>query len=106
MQFLVIAYDGKDAAAASRRAAARPAHLEGANHLNKAGNIIIGGAILNENNEMIGSTLCVDFNTRKDLDEWRVARYYSSAYSSCYYAFLNQKQTVFSGRYYGYPENL
>ncbi|MAX08749.1 YciI family protein [Gammaproteobacteria bacterium] len=70
MQFLVIAYDGKDAAAASRRTAARPAHLEGANHLNKAGNIIIGGAILNENNEMIGSTLCVDFNTREELDEW------------------------------------
>jgi uncharacterized protein len=70
MQFLVTAYDGKDEAAADRRKAARPAHLEGASHLSKAGNIIVGGAILNENDEMIGSTLCVDFETREDLDEW------------------------------------
>lgn len=70
MQFLVTAYDGKDDAAKDRRMAARPAHLEAASHLNAAGNIIVGGAILDENDEMIGSTLCVDFESREDLDEW------------------------------------
>lgn len=70
MQFLVIAYDGKDDEAADRRAAARPAHLDGAKHLKESGNIIVGGAILDDNEQMIGSTLCVEFESREDLDEW------------------------------------
>ncbi len=70
MQFLIIAYDGKDDEAQNRRTAARPAHLAGAADLKESGNIIVGGAILNENDEMIGSTLCVEFETREDLDEW------------------------------------
>ncbi|NKB33845.1 MAG: hypothetical protein GKR91_12170 [Pseudomonadales bacterium] len=70
MQFLVVAYDGKDDEAANRRTAARPAHLEGAKELKSSGNIIVGGAILDENEQMIGSTLCVDFESREDLDEW------------------------------------
>ena len=70
MQFLVVAYDGKDDEAADRRTAARPAHLDGAQLLKESGNIIVGGAILNENDEMIGSTLCVEFESREALDEW------------------------------------
>ena len=70
MQFLVVAYDGKDEDAKARRAAARPSHLAGARELKEAGNIIVGAAILDENEEMIGSTLCVEFESRADLDEW------------------------------------
>ncbi|MFL2855805.1 MAG: YciI family protein [Pseudohongiellaceae bacterium] len=70
MQFLVVAYDGKDEDAKARRAAARPSHLAGAQELKEAGNIIVGAAILDENEEMIGSTLCVEFESRADLDEW------------------------------------
>ena len=70
MQFLVVAYDGKDKDAKNRRAAARPSHLAGAQELKEAGNIIVGAAILDENEEMIGSTLCVEFESRADLDEW------------------------------------
>ncbi|MBM87518.1 MAG: hypothetical protein CMQ41_04010 [Gammaproteobacteria bacterium] len=70
MQFLITAYDGKDEEAQNRRATARPAHLEGAQILNNAGNIILGGAILDEENKMIGSTLCVEFETREELDSW------------------------------------
>ena len=70
MQFLVVAYDGKDKDAKNRRAAARPSHLAEAQELKKAGNIIVGAAILDENEEMIGSTLCVEFESRADLDEW------------------------------------
>ena len=70
MQFLVVAYDGKDKDAKNRRAAARPSHLAEAQELKEAGNIIVGAAILDENEEMIGSTLCVEFESRADLDEW------------------------------------
>ena len=70
MQFLVVAYDGKDKDAKNRRAAARSSHLVEAQELKEAGNIIVGAAILDENEEMIGSTLCVEFESRADLDEW------------------------------------
>ena len=70
MQFLVVAYDGNDEDAKARRAAARPSHLAEAQELKEAGNIIVGAAILDENEEMIGSTLCVEFESRADLDEW------------------------------------
>ena len=70
MQFLVVAYDGKDKDAKNRSAAARPSHLAEAQELKKAGNIRVGAASLDENEEMIGSTLCVEFESRTDLDEW------------------------------------
>ena len=70
MQFLVVAYDGKDKGAKNRRAAARPSHLAEAQELKEAGNIIVGAAILDENEEMIGSPLCVEFKSRADLAEW------------------------------------
>ena len=70
MQFLVIAYDGKDEGAQARRAAARPAHIEGAQSLKENNNVLIGGAILDGDGNMIGSSLVVEFEDRAALDEW------------------------------------
>jgi len=70
MQFLVLAYDGTDAEAPARRAEARPAHLERASVSESNGEIIAGGAILNDAGEMIGSTLYMNFESRQDLDDW------------------------------------
>ena len=36
----------------------------------EAGNIIAGGAILDDKGQMIGSTIYVEFETRQALDEW------------------------------------
>ncbi|MEQ8312680.1 MAG: YciI family protein [Gammaproteobacteria bacterium] len=70
MQFLITAYDGKDDDAQARRAAARPAHIEGANKLMADGHILIGGAILDNDGKMIGSSMVVEFETREELDHW------------------------------------
>ena len=70
MQFVVTAYDGTDDGAPQRRLAAREAHLAGAENLKAEGKLIAGGAILNGDDEMIGSTLYVDFASRIELDEW------------------------------------
>jgi|ETNmetMinimDraft_4_1059912.scaffolds.fasta_scaffold161495_2 hypothetical protein len=70
MQFLVIAYDGTDEQANDRRMAARPAHIDGAGLLKESGHIIAGGAILDDEDQMIGSTLYVDFDSRQALDLW------------------------------------
>lgn len=70
MQFLVTAYDGTDAEAPARRQAVREAHLAGARELTEKGNFLIGGAILNETGEMVGSAVVCEFPTRADLDAW------------------------------------
>jgi uncharacterized protein YciI len=36
----------------------------------EAGNILVGGAMLSEDGEMIGSMLLVDFPDRAAVDEW------------------------------------
>ena len=70
MQFLVVARDGTDEGALERRQKTRPSHLESIGPLVDAGNVLVGGAMLNEAGDMIGSMLLVDFAGRDDLDAW------------------------------------
>ncbi len=69
-QFVLIAYDGTDPDALSRRMAARPAHLENVRRLKAKGQFTEGGAILNEAGQMIGSVMIVAFPSRAALDAW------------------------------------
>ncbi|MDG1514837.1 MAG: YciI family protein [Gammaproteobacteria bacterium] len=70
MQFMIVAYDGQDEGALNRRLAARESHIAGAIALKNAGHLIAGGAILDDAERMIGSTIYVDFASRADLDDW------------------------------------
>ena len=72
MQFVITAYDGQDEGALERRMAVRETHVDGAKELMTAGKLIAGGAILDEANEMIGSTLYVEFDSRDEFDQWLV----------------------------------
>lgn len=70
MQFMITAYDGNDEDALERRMTVRDAHIVGAKKLKEAGKLIAGGAILNEADQMIGSTLYAEFDSREELDQW------------------------------------
>lgn len=70
MQFLVTAYDYTDSDALNRRLANREAHLSALAPLVHSGNFLSGGAILNAEGKMIGSTVHMAFDTREQLDEW------------------------------------
>jgi uncharacterized protein len=70
MQFLVMAYDGKDENALVRRMEARPAHIAGIEKMKAEKRALYGAAILDENDKMIGSVMIVDFKTRTELDAW------------------------------------
>ena len=70
MQFLLIAYDGTDAAALGRREAARPAHIERVTKFKEAGHIRIGGAILDDDGKPIGSAAVFEFASRAELDRF------------------------------------
>jgi uncharacterized protein YciI len=69
-QFVIIAYDGLDAEASERRKKIRPFHLEGAKLLKDKNQFITGGAILNDDGQMTGSVMIVQFETEEDFQEW------------------------------------
>lgn len=70
MQFLVIGYDGTDPGALDRRLAVRDQHVALGDQLRDKGNMLYGGAILDDSEKMIGSVLVADFPSREQLDEW------------------------------------
>ena len=69
MQFLLTAYDGTDAEAPGRRLKVRGDHLEKIAGLKRKGEVLFGGAILNEAGNMIGSMVVYEFPDRQSLDK-------------------------------------
>jgi uncharacterized protein YciI len=69
-QYVIIAQDGKDEQALERRMAARPDHLAGAKKLKEHNNFILGGAMLDEEGNMRGSVMIVQFETEEAFQQW------------------------------------
>lgn len=69
-QYVIIARDGNDEEAQSRRATVRPVHLAGAAKLKANNNFVIGGAMLNEAGQMEGSVMIVQFETQEAFNNW------------------------------------
>jgi uncharacterized protein YciI len=70
MQFVVTAMDYTDEDALNRRMENREAHLDGARQLIAEGRFLSGGAILDEQEKMIGSTLHLEFPDRESLEAY------------------------------------
>jgi uncharacterized protein YciI len=75
-QYLIHAKDYTDAEALPRRMANRPAHFEGAKALKARGNFVMGGAMLNDEGAMIGSTIVLQFETQAEFDAWYASEPY------------------------------
>ena len=69
-QYLIIANDGKDDGALARRKEVRPLHLAVAKKLKENNNVVIGGAILDDDGNMRGSMMIVQFETQDDFQRW------------------------------------
>ena len=69
MQFLLIAYDATDVEAPDRRFKSRAEHLDKIAHEKKAGQFLFGGAILDDNEKMIGSMILYETSDREELDK-------------------------------------
>ena len=70
-QYLITAYDYTDEGAFERRMQVRPHHLDGAKDLKAKGNYILGGAMLNDEGKMIGSTMILQFENEEQLEAWK-----------------------------------
>ena len=66
MQFLIRAYDGEGKL--DKRMEVRPRHLEGMKKL--SAHIISAGGLLDDEGKMKGSALIMDFESRKELDDY------------------------------------
>ncbi|WP_183562799.1 YciI family protein [Mucilaginibacter sp. SP1R1] len=70
-QYLVTGYDYIDAGALQRRMGVRPHHLDGAKALLQNGNYVVGGAILNDEGNMVGSVTVLQFESEEELEAWK-----------------------------------
>jgi uncharacterized protein YciI len=70
VQFLLVARDGRDEQAPNRRLRAREQHIALGDKMVASGHMLYGGAILDDDNNMIGSVLILDFLDRTELDAW------------------------------------
>ena len=71
MQFILTAFDGKDDEALARRNRVREQHLANAKKMIKNQNLLYAAAILNDDNQMIGSVMIVDFPSKEILiNDW------------------------------------
>ena len=66
MQFIIKAYDGEGKL--DKRMEVRPRHLEGMQKLSE--HIICAGGLLDDEGKMKGSALIMDFESRKELDDY------------------------------------
>lgn len=68
MERIVLAYDGTDEGALDRRLTHREAHLAIIKELRPY--LIHGGALLNDEGQMIGSMIITNFPTQQAFDDW------------------------------------
>ncbi|HEY4877254.1 MAG TPA: YciI family protein, partial [Puia sp.] len=47
-----------------------PSHFENSKRLKALGNFILGGAILNDEGNMVGSNMILQFETEAELQDW------------------------------------
>jgi uncharacterized protein YciI len=79
VEYFILAFDGTDEDALNRRLTARDAHLAGAELLAARGELLSGGAILDDEGRMIGSSMHVAFADQGALDAWYDAEPYVTA---------------------------
>ncbi len=70
-QYVITAYDFTDADAPQRRQNVCPHHLDKVRELKENNNYIAGGAILNADEQMIGSVMIVQFENDEQMEAWK-----------------------------------
>jgi len=70
-QYLITAYDHAHDGALQHRMDVRPHHLDAIREMKRNGNYLLGGAILNEEGDMIGTTMILQFENEAELQAWQ-----------------------------------
>jgi uncharacterized protein len=78
MMYLVIAKDGTDPEAPARRQAVRAEHLGKVQSVVDSGFLLLGGALLNKEGDMMGSMLLLEANAEEEVWEFLKKDIYST----------------------------
>lgn len=78
MQYVITALDYTDDQTLNRRLDCREQHLQNVKQMINNGTFLSGGAMLNADGKMIGSTLHVEFETRDQLENWLASDVYTT----------------------------
>jgi uncharacterized protein YciI len=78
MFFLIHAFDHTDAEAINRRLAARETHLSAAREMHQNGKLILGGAMVDPSDKMIGSVIIVEMESLVEVEQWLQSDVYIS----------------------------
>lgn len=76
MTFLIHAFDYTDSEALQRRMNAREAHLEVARKMHQDGEILLAGAMINNDSKMIGSVVIVEMESLAEVEKWLAEEVY------------------------------
>ncbi len=76
VEYVITAFDGTDEGALDRRMAVREEHLAGVRRLHERGELVSGGAVLDEDGRMIGSSMHVRFADQAAYRRWYDAEPY------------------------------
>ena len=68
MDFIITAYDYKNQV--EKRITNRDAHIQGLSKAAKQGNLVSAAALLNDEGDMVGSSVHVRFESKTALDKW------------------------------------
>ena len=74
MPYIIMAHDHKDAL--PRRMESRQAHMDALAPLKAEGKVLYAAAIINDNGDMAGSMIVVDFPSRAEVDAYVAAEPY------------------------------
>ncbi|MBI2730781.1 MAG: hypothetical protein HYX40_08530 [Sphingobacteriales bacterium] len=69
-QYVIIVQDGNDEAALERIQTVRLVHLAGTKKLKDNNNFVLGGAMQDDDGNMRGSIMIVQFETAEDFQDW------------------------------------
>ncbi|WMT91899.1 YciI family protein [Pelagibacterium sp. H642] len=78
MYFAIIARDNTEPGTLEKRLANRDAHLEKIHAMKAEGSIIDGGAMLNDDGDMVGSIVLCHFPDRAALDAYLAEEIYAT----------------------------
>jgi uncharacterized protein len=70
MHYLITAHDGSDEKALERRLAARERHLQSITKLKEEGKALYGAALIDDNGNMKGSMLIMNFQSQDELEHY------------------------------------
>lgn len=70
MQFVILGYDANDADALNRRMSVRENHLKLAKGNFNSGKLLFAAGLLNEQGQMIGSNMVMEFDSETELNDY------------------------------------